>query len=195
MKTIFFFLLTSLASGLFSRSSAPDLHTNFAAISPGAPAFADSVSKRMNDTEFLISAYNNGMYEVKAAKLARRMTGNRSVRKFAVARLASQEAANKDIIALLTIKGITPPNELPAGLKARFEDLNSWMGKEFNDKYLGGTIENEKDYTALYHFVSTNSKDGDVRHFAANAVGQFEAREDSAVNLLKYVDRPATSTW
>jgi len=195
MKTAILCLLASLASGLFNHNVQQNFPKGVVASTTDGPTLVDTPAKRMSDNEFLLFAYNNSTFEIKAAKLARRMTGNSRIRKFAVARLFDQQAANKDITALLTIKGIALPKELPADLKARYEDLDSWMGKEFNDKYLGGTIESEKVTTALFQYISANGKDADIRQFAKNTVGQFEAREDSAINLLKFVDRPATSTW
>ena len=196
MKIAFFFLITTgLTTGFLNHTSHQKVSGACVAISISAPSLSDTVNDRMNDTQFLISAYNTGMYEVKAAKLARRQTGARRVRKFAVASMVSQDTMNKNIMALLTIKGIAIPEQVPSGLKAGFEDLNSWMGKEFNDKYLAASIETNKGSVALYRLMSVNSKDADVRHFAKDAAARAQVMVDSASSLLKYIDRPVTSTW
>ena len=196
MKIAFFFLITAgLVPGAFNYTGGKTYLKETARVIANVPGAADTVAKKITDTEFLILAYNTGVFEEKASKLAHRTTGNARVKKFATQSCVSQDATNKKLVELLNIKGVAMPVEMPVSLKAELDELNQWMGKEFNDKYLTRCINDQRAAVALFRQVAVSSKDEDILHFAKDAATQSQTVEDSAVSLLKYIDRPLTTTW
>jgi predicted outer membrane protein len=192
MKTTFLFLSTiSLFFEVRNITAGPVQYVSI----PLTIVEADTASQKRSDAQLLIEAYNTGIYEVKASKLARRQTGDRKVRKFAVIALANQEAMNKDLSALLIAKGLALPTVAPADLKEKFKGLNQLMAKDFNVSYTSGSIECNKKSVALFNHISAGSNDAGVKRFAAGAVAQLQMEEDNAGNLLVYINRPVTSTW
>ena len=192
MKTTFFYI--TITALLLTNVNSTIGRTGY--IVPALkPVTVDTTFKNISDTQFLIAAYNAGIFKLKASHLAHRTTGDHKVKKFTVMIKTDQEAGNKELLALLLIKGCTPPAQLPDSLNTKFKVLNELMGNDFNRTYATGNIADSKSELAMYTAVSMNGKDADIRNFAKHALAQIQMHSDSAQSLLVHINRPNTSGW
>ena len=165
MKPYFILLLTA---AIFSGTSSGMPFMNMKAKSPGITGMAEpkvdtTTYKCISGSQFLITAYNTGIFEIRAGRLARRMTQDKNVRAYAVTMINDHEAMNKDVLAIMQKKGYAIPAKLPCDLKAKYKYLNQCMGKKFGRKYAAVDIDEHKLIVALFTETSVKGTDDEVR--------------------------------
>jgi putative membrane protein len=144
----------------------------------------------MSDTAFLATAYNTGVFEIKASKLAKRMTEHKKVKEFANMIIKDHEAMDSNVVTMLTARGAAIPTDLPADLKARMKELNEYMGKDFEQRYAQANIDGHKKAIDLFTNISKYSKDEAVRKLAADALPYLMKHETDADSLMVFINTP-----
>ncbi len=150
----------------------------------------------LSDSQFLVASYNISNYEIKASKLAHRMTNDKNVRKFSSVVRTDQEIMNKQLLAILMGKRIVPPSEKVSGKwKEKFKYLDNLMGKDFDRNYAADHITGQVENIALYNSIIKTSADPAILQFAAEGIRKFQLHEDSAKSLLVHINIPPRSSW
>ncbi len=188
---------TGLAAGIYTVTVTDfngcqlvkTVHVNIACVVANKEDGADTSKPiSISDSDFLARAYNIGIFQVRAGRLARRMTEHKEVRAFAVMMIKDNKPTNKAVLTLMQKKGFAAPAKLPANLKCKYKDLNQWMGCKFNRKYAAVMVSEHKETIALFMAISMNSKDTDVRQLATQALPLLQTHADSAQALLTKVN-------
>jgi putative membrane protein len=152
-----------------------------------APDTAHISTAGIPDSTFLAKAYNIGTFEIKIAKLANQKSQNAKVKDFANMMIKDHTEMGKNVAALMQKKNYSKPNELPAELKSKWEDLNKLTGKEFDRKYADINAAGHKEAIDMFSAVSNTSNDADVKKLATDAIPKLKAHEEHATMLQAQV--------
>ncbi len=155
----------------------------------------DSAAKILTDAEFLTEASNCAQFEIKASKLALRMSLDKKVRKFASYLIQDCEASNKLLAALLVSRGHTVPLQLTGELQSRYKYLTEWMGTDFEKRYVADNVDVTNQAIALYKNQALHSNAADIRQLGNTILQQLELRSKAAQVLSVHVNNPPASGW
>lgn len=156
--------------------------------------FDTTLAQNLSDSLFLVTAYNQNEFEIKAAKLAHKQSGNPKVKDMALVIKKDHEALSNNLQALLIKKGYTLPQP-STELQAKFKYLNEWMGKDFNTRYANGNAIDTEGDIAFYTLFLRSTKDAELRGFATNAITVLQVDKDSMEELIKHINVVPRSTW
>lgn len=171
-------------------TSSADIRANEKSPTASATASDKTAASVMSDTAFLLTAYNTGVFEIKASKLAKRMTEHKPVKEFANMIIKDHEAMDSNVVNMLKERGCAIPTDLPENLKAKMKELNEYMGKDFDQRYAQANIDGHKDAIGLFTDVSKNSKDAAIRKLADDALPVLQKHENDADSLMVFINTP-----
>lgn len=118
------------------------------------------------DKEFVSEAGMGGLAEVQMGTLALQKAQSADVKAFAQRMVTDHSAANEELQAIATAKGVALPTELAGPHKASFDHLNTLSGAEFDKAYMMHMVPDHEKDVAEFDKASTSSTDPDVKAFA-----------------------------
>jgi putative membrane protein len=127
-------------------------------------------TKAVSDKDFINEAATGGMTEVKLGQLAADQGNSDDVRKFGKRMVDDHSAANKDLVALLSKKGMTAPKEMTKKQQELFDHLSKLRGPEFDKAYIKHMIEDHKEDVGLFEGMSKSGSDPDLKAFASKSL-------------------------
>ena len=151
-------------------------------VAAGSVAFAADLSH--NDKEFFEKAAAGGMFEVEVGRLAESKAQSADVKAFGAMLAKDHGAANDELKALAQKKNVALPSALP---KAQQKDLDKLSkSKNFDKDFVQhvGLQDHKKDIK-LFEKTSKESKDADVKAFAAKALPTLQQHHQKAEELSK----------
>jgi putative membrane protein len=199
MKANFVFLLTAaIFLAACNTKPASNSNDNTGSATSDTTAKADTSGKLntpapvavISDTQFLATAYNIGLFEIKISKLALQKSSDKNVKTFAAMIIHDHTAANINVKALLLKKNYAVPVELPADLMDKAKELSALNGNDFDKKYATINVDGHKGAIVLFTRVSTEGKDADVRQLAASEIPTLQKHEEHAQKLLTEITTP-----
>lgn len=121
------------------------------------------------DTAFVTKAAASGMLEVQASQVAITRASNPDVRAFAQRMVKDHTTVGDELKQLADRKGIPVPESLPAGERAKVDQLNALEGAKYDRTYADevGT-QAHKEAVSLFDKASKDAKDPDIRAFFAH---------------------------
>ena len=119
------------------------------------------------DTSFTNKAAVGGMAEVEFGKLALEKGSHAKVKEFASMMVKDHSMANEELKAIATAKSIMLPTALDAMHQAKYEELKSKSGADFDKAYTAAMVEGHQKTLALMEDGSKNLQDTDLKGFAA----------------------------
>ena len=125
------------------------------------------VSTGTPDTAFTNKAAVGGMAEVEFGKLALEKGSHAKVKEFASMMVKDHSMANEELKAIATAKSIMLPTALDAMHQAKYEELKSKSGADFDKAYTTAMVEGHQKTLALMEDGSKNLQDADLKGFAA----------------------------
>ena len=125
------------------------------------------VSTGTPDTAFTNKAAVGGMAEVEFGKLALEKGSHAKVKEFASMMVKDHSMANEELKAIATAKSIMLPTALDAMHQAKYEELKSKSGADFDKAYTAAMVEGHQKTLALMEDGSKNLQDADLKGFAA----------------------------
>jgi putative membrane protein len=149
-------------------------------------AYAAGVSK--DDTKFMQKAAEAGMFEIQASQLAQQKASNPEVKSFAAMMIDDHTKAADQLKQLAATKGVTLPAEPSKGQRKDIADLTKKTGKAFDREYADEVADDaHKDAVKLFEHAAKDSKDPDVKAFAANTLPVLRHHLESGKALEKTV--------
>lgn len=122
------------------------------------------------DSAFLMEAARGGIAEVELGRLASTKAANAEVKQFAEMMVKDHSAANEELKALASKKGVTLPAEMGPTHRAKMEEIRSKVGAEFDRSYIEAMVEDHEKDVAEFERQSTTASDPDVKAFAAKTL-------------------------
>lgn len=156
------------------RATSP----NPGATQPSPPATKPSLGTQQNQTrlspadrQFINEAAQGGMAEVQLGQLALKRGSSNAVKQYAQQMIDEHTRVNKELMAIASQKGVTPPKAIaPRHQKIRAK-LSQLSGKSFDQAYMkqaGITAHTEQ--AALFQRQAQQGQDPDLKAFAAKTL-------------------------
>jgi putative membrane protein len=139
----------------------------------------------MADTNFILSAAQGGMTEVKLGELASTNGMRDDVKEFGQMMVKDHTAINDDLKALATQKGVMLPDSLDAKHQAMVDKMAALTGSEFDNAYINGMIKaHQKDAKAFKAEVAA-TQDADIKSFLDKSIPVVEAHLQHVATMKK----------
>ena len=169
--------LVLAAGALPTFAQAADDTTREAAIS------ATTLNK--DDAGFIYDALQGGLLEIKASELAlkRGLTG--AERDFAQKMVDDHTAVDDELKTIAKAKGVAVPTALDEKKQKKLDALGKEKDQDFAKAYLDCQVSAHKDAVSAFKSASEDSKDVDVKSFAAKHVPHLEQHLETAKALDK----------
>jgi putative membrane protein len=154
-----------------------------ALLAAGTAFAADNAKIAKADKDFFEKAAAGGMFEVEAGKLAE-SKGGAEVKSFGSMLVKDHSAANEELKALAQKKGVALPTALPKDKQKKIDKLSK--EKDFDKDFVKEIgLEDHKKDISLFEKTSKNSKDADVKAFAAKTLPTLQQHRQHAEQLSK----------
>ncbi len=123
------------------------------------------------DKQFITAAAQGGMAEVQMAQLATKQASSEAVRKYAKQMIQDHTRANKELMAIATKKGVTPPKTIGPKYEAVRAKLAKLSGKEFDQAYMQEAgVKAHAEQEALFQRQSQQGQDPQLQAFATKTL-------------------------
>ena len=122
------------------------------------------------DKNFMISAAQTNMTEVKLGQYADHNGKREGVKKFGLRMVKDHTALNNDLKMLAAQKDVTLPDSLDAKHKMMVEKLMAKKGSAFDNAYIAAMTEGHKNAIKTFKTESAKTKDTDVKNFAIKTI-------------------------
>lgn len=119
------------------------------------------------DNNFVMQAASGGMAEVALGRMAERQAGSPAVRQLGTQMIADHTPSNKDLMALASAKGVTPPAAPDAAHTSVARQLSALSGPVFDQQYVTSQLQDHQVELQLYTDEVRSGTDPDLRAYAA----------------------------
>lgn len=158
------------------------------AVAVGAGAACAVVWRKMrpNASTFILEAYSHGLAEISCAELALQKSASSNVRAFAQHMIEDHTEINKELQAIAERKNVHLVDTTRLADKTKAYLLKHKEGQSFDESYLEHQLKSHQQTLALFR-RATNSRDTDIRYFAAITLNRLNSHLKMAQKLLKAV--------
>lgn len=136
-----------------------------------------------DDSEFAVAAADGGMMEVQLGELAQMNAASPEVKKYGKTLVTDHGKANDELKALSAEKNITLPMTLSDEKKKKYDDLAGKKGAEFDKAYISFMIDDHKKDISEFEEAANESKDPDLKSWAAAKVPALKHHLEMAENI------------
>jgi putative membrane protein len=149
-----------------------------------ALSFGAHAQASKKDQEFMTKAAAGGLYEVQAGSLAQEKGRHAGVKSFGAMLVKDHTAANEELKALASAKGVTLPTALPADKKKRLDKIA--QAKDFDKEFVDEVgVDDHQHDIKLFEKASKDADDAQVKAFAAKTLPTLKAHREHAEGLKK----------
>ncbi len=151
-----------------------------------ADKMGDTTSSTMlakNDIEFLKVANQCNMLEIKEAELVVKRNASGANLDFAKKMITDHEKVNEELAELATKKGVTLPTGLNEDMQKKYDSLAKTDDAKINKEYFECQVKEHKKAVSAFKDAAEDSKDTDVKAFAAKHLPHLQAHLDEAKRL------------
>ena len=151
---------------------------------------AQSLGGKVNevDIDFIKKAAVGGLMEVGAGDLALQKTKNPKVKSFAEMMVKDHTAANTELAALATSKGLSLPTTFPAEEQKHMDVMQTLAGNAFDKHYIAMMVTDHNKTIDLFTKAAT-SEDQDIRNFANKVLpiikGHYKTANEMNNDMIK----------
>src|SRR4051794_26137400 len=118
------------------------------------------------DRGFISQAAYSSLAEVDLGELAQKQASNAQVKDFGGRMVTEHTQMNKDLVALASNKGITPPSSPDPGRDAIGDMLEKLSGPEFDRQYIPQQLADHETTLTLFQGEARRGQDVELRQFA-----------------------------
>ncbi|HTN45769.1 MAG TPA: DUF4142 domain-containing protein [Flavipsychrobacter sp.] len=126
------------------------------------------------DADFVTTAANGGMMEVKLGELASSKASSKKVKDFAAMMVTDHSKANDELKAIATQKNISLPSSLSNDMQDKYNELNSKTGSEFDRAYISYMVKDHKEDIDLFKQEAEKGNDSDLKNWASGKIPVLE---------------------
>lgn len=139
------------------------------------------------DGAFVNKAAMGGLAEVQYGNLALQKAQSEDVKSFAQKMVTDHGAANQELQALASTKGMTLPTELTGTHKAGFDHLNMLSGAEFDKAYMQHMVADHQTDIAEFEKAANSATDSELKAFASKTLPILQQHKQLADETSKKV--------
>jgi putative membrane protein len=126
----------------------------------------DTSSLSAADRNFISQAAYGSLAEVDLGELAQKQASNAQVKDFGGRMVADHTQMNKDLVALASNKGVTPPSSADPGREAISDMLEQLSGPDFDRQYIPQQLADHETTLTLFQGQARRGQDVELRQFA-----------------------------
>jgi putative membrane protein len=131
---------------------------------------------------FVQAAFQAGMLELEASRVAVNASSNASVKSFADRIIVDHEKANTELAALAKAKSIPLPTALDAEATRKLQALRDKPARDFDAAYATQMLDDHTAAVALFQ-ANISSPDGELAAFVGRTLPVLEHHRHEAENL------------
>jgi putative membrane protein len=120
-----------------------------------------------NDNEFIVKAASGGLMEVQLGEMAAKQATTTAVKEFARMMVTDHAKVNEELKALAATKNITIPTTPGEDHMDHINKMRDKTGTNFDKDYMNLMVDDHKDDVDDFEKAARDSKDPDVKAFAA----------------------------
>ena len=132
------------------------------------------------DSKFAVMAASGGMMEVQLGELAQQKASSQRVKDFGAMMVRDHTKANDELKNLAGMKNITVPPAPGEDHMDQITNLSKKSGREFDREYMKMMVDDHQEDIDEFEKFSNNSKDADLKAFAAKTLPVLRTHLDSA---------------
>lgn len=140
------------------------------------------------DGAFVNKAAMGGLAEVQYGNLALQKAQSADVKSFAQKMVTDHGAANQELQALASTKGMTLPTELTGTHKAGYDHLNMLSGAEFDKAYMQHMVADHQTDIAEFEKAASSATDSELKAFASKTLPILQQHKQLADETMKKVE-------
>ncbi len=144
--------------------------------------------KMEKDAEFLVDAYECGMFEIQVAQLAAKNATLADVKAYAAQMETDHRKMGNEVTALAARKGITLPTALGKDKQDMLDDMSKMAGEKFDDHYADMSVDMHEKTIKKFEDESNNGTDADIKQLAGSSLPTLRTHFDNAKALQTAVD-------
>jgi putative membrane protein len=186
--------LLALSAPAISQTATPGKAPSATPAAPAAPAGrsdtkqdrADKLARQ--DEKFVKEAAEGGMAEVQLGKLAQQKAQSPEVKKLAETIVKDHEAANAQLTAIGSGKGVDLPKataEMKGDHKKLHDKLSKANGLEFDREYVKAMVDDHKKDIKKFEEQAKDGKDAELKAFAQQTVPKLKEHLQMAEQAQK----------
>jgi putative membrane protein len=122
------------------------------------------------DMNFVHSASEGGLMEIKLGQLAQNNAGSDDVKKFGKVMIEDHTKTNKELSAFAHGKEIILAGTLNKKLQKKYAQLEKKTGADFDKTYISYMISDHKEDIAAFEKEVEIGKDPEIKNWAANKI-------------------------
>lgn len=131
---------------------------------------------------FVQAAFQAGLLELEASRVAMNASSNASVKSFADRMIVDHEKANTELAALAKAKSLTVPTALDADAAKKLKALRDKPARDFDAAYAAQMLDDHTAAVALFQ-ANISSPDGELAAFVGRTLPVLEHHRHEAENL------------
>lgn len=137
------------------------------------------------ERDFATKAAAKGMYEVEVSRLAMERATSPSVRSYAQTMVQQHTQANNELVALMSARGVTPPQGLPADRANKLHRLAALPPSDaFDNGYMRVVgIEDHQSSISQFEKARRDVKDRELRLWIERSLSMMRAHLKSAQGI------------
>jgi putative membrane protein len=136
-----------------------------------------------NTNDFFMKAAKGGMMEVEAGKTAQTNAASADVKNFGSRMVTDHTKANDELKAIAAAKNVTLPAVLEGDHREHLNDLGKKTGNDFDKAYMDMMVDDHDKTVNMFEDAANNSKDADVKAFAAKTLPVLREHQQMAKDL------------
>lgn len=139
-----------------------------------------SANLSKEDVKFLQMANQCGLLKIKAAELATKRNASGAPLDYAKKMITDHEAVNKELAALASKKGVALPTVLDEDTQKKYDALAKTEDAKMGKEYMDCQVKAHKAAVSSFKDAADDSKDADIKAFAAKHLPHMQAHLDEA---------------
>ncbi len=144
--------------------------------------------KQEKDAQFLVDATTISLEEIKLGELAKR-SNLPEVRNVGKMMIEAHTKALKEARDLANTKQISIPDSADTGTAEFYNTLSAKSGSEFNTAYCDRMVEKHKDAIAKFEKEASESRDQDIKEWAAKMLPDLRKQLDAVFDCQKKIEK------
>lgn len=146
-------------------------------------------NEKEEDAQFLVNAAEINLEEISLGQLAQQNGQTAHVKALGKMMEDAHTKSQKDLVALAKRKMVTIPTSETNDAKDAYTKLNEKSGKDFDKAYTDMMVKGHENAIETYEEASTDSKDPEIRNWAANMLPDLRKHLDHSMESQKKCDK------
>lgn len=148
-----------------------------------------SVNLSREDQLFVEKAAQSGLAEVTFGRLAVERSGFPQVRAYGNAMVNDHGRLNEELKRIASNRGLLLSTSLDVALQRDADRMSQLKGTDFDDAFMMHMIESHRRAVSEFEAAANNSRDEELKAFAARSLPQLQQHLQLAMNTLAELRR------